>query len=56
MSKDIKVEFEIKAFGEEKKDDYNDSFKGYEVARNKMLSKGIHWGNLKITYQPSLKR
>ncbi|EKE30742.1 hypothetical protein MJ3_12270 [Salimicrobium jeotgali] len=46
MFNDIKVEFEIKAYGEEKTDDYNDSFKGYEVARNKVLSKEITLGEL----------
>ena len=46
MSNDIKVEFEIKAFGEEEIDNYNNSFKGYEVARNKVLSKEITLGEL----------
>ena len=46
MSNDIKVEFEIKAFGEEEIDNYNNSFKGYEVARNKVLSKEIPLGEL----------
>ena len=46
MSNDIKVEFEIKAFGEEEIDNYNNSFKGYEVARYKVLSKEITWGEL----------
>ena len=46
MSNDIKVEFEITAFGEEEIDNYNNSFKGYEVARNKVLSKEITLGEL----------
>ena len=39
MEAEIKVEFEIKAFGEETITDYEDSWKGFEIARTKTLSK-----------------
>lgn len=42
----IKVEFEINAVGKETVNGYDDSFKNYEIARVKNLSKTVTLGNL----------
>lgn len=46
MSTEVKVVFEIKAFGEEIADNFNSSFKGYEISREKSFSKDTTLGEL----------
>lgn len=46
MEGKIKVEFEINAVGKETVNGYDDSFKKYEIARVKTLSKTLTLGNL----------
>ncbi|WP_047155304.1 hypothetical protein [Aneurinibacillus tyrosinisolvens] len=46
MESQIKVEFEINAVGEETINGYDSSFKKYEIARTKNLSKSLTLGEL----------
>ncbi|PET60304.1 hypothetical protein CN514_14250 [Bacillus sp. AFS001701] len=46
MKGQIKVEFEINAVGEETIDGYDDSYKNYQIARSKYLSKELTLGNV----------
>ncbi|WP_394173279.1 hypothetical protein [Guptibacillus hwajinpoensis] len=46
MTEKIKVEFEVKAFGQDHVADSEDSFKGLEIGRVKVLSKDTTLGEL----------
>ena len=48
MDAEIKVGFEVKAFGEETITEYEDSFKGFEIARTKSLSKETTLENIEM--------
>lgn len=48
MAAEIKVEFEVKAFGGETIEGYEDSFKGFEIARTKSLSKDTTLGEIEV--------
>lgn len=45
---EIKVEFEVKAFGEETISDYEGSYKGFEIARTKKLPKETTLENIEM--------
>jgi hypothetical protein len=51
-----KVEFEINAVGEETINGYDSSFKNYEIARTKNLSKTLTLGNLEEIINDFLKK
>ncbi|MDP4549646.1 hypothetical protein Q9251_01975 [Alkalihalobacillus macyae] len=46
MSEGVKVEFEVKAFGQDHVADSEDSFKGYEIGRVKSFPKDTTLGEL----------
>lgn len=48
LGAEIKVEFEVKAFGEETISDYEGSYKGIEIARTKNLSKETTLENIEM--------
>ncbi|MFS0783115.1 hypothetical protein [Bacillus sp. 1P06AnD] len=55
MTDEMRIEFELKAFGEDKIEGYEDSFKGLEMARTKSFSKEASLADVELVVKELFK-